>query len=76
VKSLEKAEKNLSADMTGNPKDEKRHKIIRFLENVSEFLDLDGNEVGPFEKGEIANLENEIADILINDKRAEFLEAS
>lgn len=74
VRSLEKAEKNMNADMMGAQKDERKHKLVRFLEDVPEFLDFDGNEVGPFEKGEVANLENEIVEILAKDKRVEILE--
>lgn len=74
VRSLEKSEKNLNADMSGAQKDERRHKLVRFLEDVPEFLDFNGDEVGPFEKGEIANLEHEIVDILTQDKRVEVID--
>lgn len=74
VKSLEKADKNLNAEMSGASKDEMKHKLVRFLEEVPEFLDFEGNEVGPFEKGEIANLENEIVEVFEKDKRVEILE--
>ena len=74
AKSLERAEKNLNADMSGTAKDERKHQLVRFLENVPEFLDFEGKEVGPFDKGEVANLENEIVEILANDKRVEILE--
>lgn len=73
AKSLEKAEKNLSADMSGT-KNEFKHKIVRFLDEVPQFLDSEGSETGPFAKGEIANLENEIVDILAKDKKIEILE--
>lgn len=74
VKVLERAEKNRGADMSGAQKDERKHGLVRFLENVPEFLGFEGGEVGPFEKGEIANLENEIVEILEKDKRVEVLE--
>lgn len=74
VKTLERAEKNMTADMSGAQKDERKHQLVRFLEDVPEFLGADGNEAGPFEKGEVANLEAEIAEILQKDKRVEILE--
>jgi DNA replication initiation complex subunit (GINS family) len=74
VKSLERAEKNMSSDMQGAQKDERKNRLVRFLEDVSEFLDFDGKGIGPFEKGEIANLGNEIVEILEKDKRIEVLE--
>jgi len=74
VRALERAEKNLGEDMNGVSKTESRHKLVRFLEEVPEFLDFEGNAVGPFEKGEVANLETEIIDILQKDKRIELID--
>jgi DNA replication initiation complex subunit (GINS family) len=74
VKALEKAEKNQSADMSGDEKDIRKHKLVRFLDDVPEFLGFDGSEIGPFAKGEIANLESEIVDILEKDKKVEVID--
>ncbi len=74
VKSLEKAEKNLNADLSGAQDSEKKHRLVRFLEDVPEFLNFEGEEEGPFEKGLIANLPKEIVEILEKDKRVEILE--
>ena len=73
VKSLERAEANMTADMNGASKDEGRHELVRFLEDVPEFLNFNGDTIGPFSKGEIANMEKEIVDILNKDKRVEVL---
>jgi DNA replication initiation complex subunit (GINS family) len=74
VKSLERAEKNQNADMSGSVKDERRHRLVRFLEDVPEFLGVDGNDVGPFKSGEVANLESEIVEILSKDKKVELID--
>tara|TARA_Y100000310_G_scaffold316947_1_gene369255 strand:+ start:9624 stop:10181 length:558 start_codon:yes stop_codon:yes gene_type:complete len=74
VKSLEKAEKLVGEEMSGDVKSEEKYQLVRFLEDVPEFLNLDGGAVGPFEKGEVANLEKEIIEILVSDGRAEVLE--
>jgi DNA replication initiation complex subunit (GINS family) len=76
VKSLEKAEKNLGDLMSGvsSEGDSKKHQLVRFLEDVPEFLNMEGESAGPFEKGEVANLEKEIVNILEKDKRVEILE--
>jgi len=52
----------------------KKNNLIVFKEHVEEFLDLEGETMGPFEKGQIANIPNEIAKILVDDKKAEFVE--
>jgi hypothetical protein len=48
--------------------------LVRFLDDVPEFLGFDGSEIGPFAKGEIANLESEIVDILEKDKKVEVID--
>lgn len=74
VKSLERAEKNRNSDMEGK-KEEEKFKLVRFLVDVPEFLNFEGDEVGPFEKGEIANLEKDIINILMQDDKVEVLES-
>jgi DNA replication initiation complex subunit (GINS family) len=73
VKSMEKADRDLNS-LTVGIKEEHLFKIVRFLEDVPEFLDLNGESIGPFEKGEIANLPKEIVDILSNDKKTEVID--
>jgi len=74
VKALERAEKNQVADMSGLVKDERKHRLVRFLEDVPEFLGVDGSDVGPFVKREVANLESEIVEILSKDSKVEVIE--
>ena len=74
VKSLEKAERLLGEGMSNGEKEKEKYQLVRFLEEVPEFLNMDGENVGPFERGEIVNLEKEIVEILINDGRVEVLE--
>jgi len=74
VKALERAEKNQVADMSGSVKDERKHRLVRFLEGVPAFLGFDGSDVGPFAKGEVANLESEIIEILLKDRKVETID--
>lgn len=73
VKSLEKADKNLNDSMAGG-KVESRFKLVKFTNRVEEFLNLEGDAIGPFNKGEVANLDKEIVEILAQDKKIEILE--
>ena len=74
VRALEKAEKEKDDEMSGGNGSDMKHRLVRFLEDVPEFLNFDGEEVGPFEKGEVANLESDVVDILRQDNRVEVLE--
>jgi DNA replication initiation complex subunit (GINS family) len=74
TKALESAEKDRSTEMSGESKTEFKHRLVRFLENVPEFLNFEGEEIGPFEKGEIHNLEADVVGILEKDKRVEVID--
>lgn len=74
VKSLERADDNLHGEMIGGEKAEDKYKLVRFLDRTDEFMDLNGEAVGPFEKGEIANLDREVAQILVVDKKIELID--
>ena len=75
VRALERAEKNQVADMNGGGKEKEcRHRLVRFLDDLPEFLSAEGNPVGPFAKGEVANLECEIVGVLEGDKKIEIID--
>jgi len=73
VKNLEEEDKKIN-DFINGKKEEKTNVLIMFKEDVEEFLDLNGEKVGPFEKGEIANLPEEIVKILEDAKKVELVE--
>ena len=74
VKSLERAEKSQVADMNGGGKGkDSKYKLVRFLDSCPEFLDVEGNTVGPFVKGEVVNLECEVVVMLSVDKKVEAI---
>ena len=52
----------------------KKNTIILFKEKVEEFLDLEGNKTGPFESGEIASMNSDIAKILVSSGKAENID--
>jgi len=74
MKALEKADKRTSELLKGSGEEEElkhKNKMIVFVDDTEEFLDLEGNRLGPFKKGDVANIAEEIANILIVDKKAE-----
>jgi DNA replication initiation complex subunit (GINS family) len=52
---------------------EVKNKLVVFVEDTDEFLDLTGNRVGPFKKGDVANISQEIVHILLSDKKVEIV---
>jgi DNA replication initiation complex subunit (GINS family) len=71
MESMEYAEKKLNSLMNGEREKEKKTKLVMILKDVGEFIDLEGNALGPFNEGEIVNLPSEIAKILVEDNKAE-----
>jgi len=72
--SIEEAEKKVVSLLNGKKEAKVKNKIIRFKESVEEFLGLQGEKLGPFEKGEIANLPEEIVKILSDAGKVEIIE--
>ena len=73
IKSMEESDKKMNDSLTG--KQEKSENIlILFKENVEEFMGLNGEMLGPFDKGEMANLPEKISKILIEGEKAEAVE--
>lgn len=65
-------EKILSGKDSTETEDE--HKLVVFKNDAEEFLDLEGNKLGPYKEGDIVNLPQEIANILIVDGKADPVE--
>ena len=74
MKRIDSSDKKLSEILNGKKEEESKNELILFLENVEEFVDLEGEKMGPYEKGQIANIPKEIAKILIEDKKCERIE--
>ena len=75
MESMEIGDKKLTKLFNGQEQEEqKKNKLITFLQDTDEFLGLDGGKIGPFKKGEISNLPVDIANILIVDNKAEMMD--
>ena len=75
MQSLERGDKKIGELLKGAEDNEKMvaNKMVVFIEDTDEFLDLEGNTIGPFKKGDVANIPQEIVNILINDKKVEAI---
>lgn len=72
MKCIDSSDKKVSESLNGKKEnhDNKFEKIV-FMENVDEFMNLEGEKTGPFKKGEKTLLQKEIAKILIDAGKAE-----
>ncbi len=74
MKNIEASDKKVGELLNGKNGEIVKNQLISFLQDVGEFLDAEGNKIGPFEKGQVANIPKEIAKILVEDGQAEVLE--
>lgn len=54
----------------------KRNKLVRFMDKVPKFVGPELEEYGPFEAEDIANLPEEVADVLLSKRKAEEMESN
>jgi len=74
IKGIGDAEKELSGFLNGKKQEEDKNKMILFKQDTEQFLGLSGEMIGPFKKGEIANLPLEISKILVSGEKAEYID--
>jgi len=72
MKCIDISDKILDENLNGKGKI-KKNELIIFKENVEEFVGGDGEKMGPYSKGQIANLPRGITKILIEDGKAELV---
>lgn len=74
MKNIEASDKKIGELLNGTNGEAAKNQLISFLQDVGEFLDGEGNKIGPFDKGQVANIPKVIAKILVEDGKAEVLE--
>jgi len=72
MKSIDLSNKKLSDILEGH-QGEQKNELIVFRDYVEEFVGVDGEKMGPYEKGTIANVPKDIAKILIETKKADIV---
>ncbi|MGD9276102.1 MAG: hypothetical protein PVJ67_02930 [Candidatus Pacearchaeota archaeon] len=75
MQCMKGAEKKLQGILGGGEgREESKNELVLFVEDVGEFVGFDGNMMGCYKKGEIANIPKEVAKILIDDGKAQVIE--
>jgi len=74
MKSVDYTDKKIQEILNGKKQTEDKNDLITFRTYVEEFMDLEGGKLGPFEKGQMANIPKNIAKILIDDGKADLVE--
>src|SRR3989304_7994597 len=73
MKNINVSDKKLAESLNGEKNKPKKFEMVVFKKNVEEFVGMDGQTIGGFEKGQISNLPVEIVKILVDDRKAEVI---
>lgn len=74
MKCIDLADKKLNENLNGKAEGEQKNELVSFKSDVGEFVGLDGEKMGPYDNGQIANIPREIAKILLDDGKVEVVE--
>jgi len=75
VKTFEQGDKEVSRILNNKgTKNEEENKMVLFKQDIEPFIDHEGQTIGPFKSGDLANLNSEIASILVQGEKATFVD--
>lgn len=75
VKAFEDGDKDLSLVLNGKRHgDGEQQRLILFHEDTEQFVDMDGNLIGPFKKGDLAHLHAKVGEVLVSGGKASFVD--
>jgi len=73
TKKISDNETTLKEFLNGKKEKSLKNQLVRFKQDVDEFVDIDGNTLGPFKAGDVANLPKEMINILNGEGKTEII---
>ncbi len=70
VVGIERADKGLQQELNGKQEVKREHTMVITSQQINAFVDMQGNSIGPFDKGTLVNLDAKIAAILVSEGKA------
>ena len=74
INSLEKADKDVTSILNGKHEIEIRNRLVSFKEDMTEFIGMQGEKLGPYKKGDLANMPKEVVKILEDAGKIEIVD--
>lgn len=76
IKAFEDSDKELSSTLHGKKETNggPSHKMILFTHAVEQFVDMSGKTVGPYGVGSLANIDSEVAAVLVSGGKASYVD--
>lgn len=76
VKLFEESDKDVYNLLHSHEKTNENYKMIIIKNDIDQFMDSKGNFLGPFKSKQLINLDSEVAQILVNENKAVFVDES
>lgn len=75
VKAFEDGDKDLNKALIGKKvEDIEKNKMIIFGQDVEQFIDMNGNLVGPYYSGQLANIDSKVAEVFVGSGKARYVD--
>lgn len=74
ISAMEEGDKELGKLISGKKEQAEKFRMIIFSQDVEKFVDYNGGVIGPFASGELANLDKEVAEVLVKGGKASYVE--
>ncbi len=74
VKAFEDSDRELSKLMNDKREIKDENKMIIFKQEVDQFINHDGSQIGPYKQGELVNMNHQVASLFVNDGKASFID--
>lgn len=76
VETFETSDKEVAKILSGKQGKKDENKMVIFKQDVDQFMDHEGAFIGPFKSGQLVNLNVDIASILVQGEKANFVDDS
>ncbi|HKL23915.1 MAG TPA: hypothetical protein VJ912_01125 [Candidatus Nanoarchaeia archaeon] len=73
MKAMDEGDKKLKEQLHGKNHETENNEMIVFNEDINEFMSPEGEKMGPYKKGQLANIPKEVAKILLEGGKAEIV---
>lgn len=74
VAAVESGDKKLKDMIHGRKAEEINHKMVILKDDVGEMVDMNGQMLGPFKKGQLVNIDSQVAEVLVSGNKADFVD--
>lgn len=74
MNAISTSDKEIASLLNGKEEKKIQNKLIRFKEDIEEFVNMKGEKMGPYRAGDIANIPEEISQILSGAGKVEFID--